>query len=307
MTDPASLIRTGPVPVRRRARRGRAGRVGRGRGASPATRRSSPATSRAGPRCPACSWSRRSPRSAPSRCCRRALRRQAPAVRRHRRRALPPPGRARRDARPAGRDGPAVGPGRQGPRRGVGRRRDGLRGRPALRASSTRDLTPAPPRALTTAWTCPRSSARSTPTAPTCTASASPQAGPHHGPDCFQEAVIAALRAYPTLRDASEPAGVAVHDRPPQGARPPPRASPRRRSGRRRRPSGRGRPPSRPSTATCGRRCAGCPTSSAARSPCATWAISRTPRSASSLGCSEAAARQNVRAGLAALRQEVAR
>jgi RNA polymerase sigma factor (sigma-70 family) len=27
------------------------------------------------------------------------------------------------------------------------------------------------------------------------------QAGPDHGPDCFQEAVIAALRAYPDLRD----------------------------------------------------------------------------------------------------------
>jgi RNA polymerase sigma factor (sigma-70 family) len=28
------------------------------------------------------------------------------------------------------------------------------------------------------------------------------QAGPHHGPDCFQEAVVAALRAYPRLQDA---------------------------------------------------------------------------------------------------------
>jgi RNA polymerase sigma factor (sigma-70 family) len=28
------------------------------------------------------------------------------------------------------------------------------------------------------------------------------QAGPHHGPDCFQETVIAALRAYPSLTDA---------------------------------------------------------------------------------------------------------
>ncbi len=27
------------------------------------------------------------------------------------------------------------------------------------------------------------------------------QAGPDHGPDCFQETVIAALRAYPDLRD----------------------------------------------------------------------------------------------------------
>ncbi len=29
------------------------------------------------------------------------------------------------------------------------------------------------------------------------------QAGPHHGPDCFQEAVLAALRAYPDLRDGT--------------------------------------------------------------------------------------------------------
>lgn len=29
------------------------------------------------------------------------------------------------------------------------------------------------------------------------------QAGPDHGPDCFQETVIAALRAYPGLRDGS--------------------------------------------------------------------------------------------------------
>lgn len=29
------------------------------------------------------------------------------------------------------------------------------------------------------------------------------QSGPHHGPDCFQEAVIAALRAYPELTDAT--------------------------------------------------------------------------------------------------------
>ena len=29
------------------------------------------------------------------------------------------------------------------------------------------------------------------------------QAGPHHGPDCFQEAVLSALRAYPDLRDGT--------------------------------------------------------------------------------------------------------
>ena len=29
------------------------------------------------------------------------------------------------------------------------------------------------------------------------------RAGAHHGPDCFQEAVLAALRAYPELRDGT--------------------------------------------------------------------------------------------------------
>ena len=29
------------------------------------------------------------------------------------------------------------------------------------------------------------------------------QAGPDHGPDCFQETVLAALRAYPTLQEAT--------------------------------------------------------------------------------------------------------
>ena len=39
--------------------------------------------------------------------------------------------------------------------------------------------------------------------------------------DCFQETVIAALRPTRRLR-TPEPQGLAVHDRPPQGARPPP-------------------------------------------------------------------------------------
>ena len=64
---------------------------------------------------------------------RAALRRQAAAVRRHRRRALPPPGRAGRHARPRVEMGRLSARAGQGPRRRVGRRRDGLRGRPAVR------------------------------------------------------------------------------------------------------------------------------------------------------------------------------
>ena len=45
--------------------------------------------------------------------------------------------------------------------------------------------------------------------------------------DCFQETFLAALRAYPSLRDDAQPARLADHDRPPQGDRPPPRPRPR--------------------------------------------------------------------------------
>ena len=129
------------------------------------------------------------------------------------------------------------------------------------------------------------------------------QAGPDHGPDCFQEAIISALRAYPGLRDASNLRGwlftIAHHKvldhhraaarRPvPAGALPDPGAD------------------------------------DALALDDDLWrAVSRLPdkqRGAVALrylgdlpyaeigvalGCSEAAARQNVRAGLAALRQEV--
>ena len=104
----------------------------RASGASPATRRSSPVTSRADRPCPACSWSRPSPSSVRSPCCRRALRGQAAAVRWGRRRPLPASGRARRHPRARGRAG------RMSARAGKGtgrarRRRGGLRGRAAVR------------------------------------------------------------------------------------------------------------------------------------------------------------------------------
>ena len=43
--------------------------------------------------------------------------------------------------------------------------------------------------------------------------------GPVDADDCYQETWLAALRAYPRLRDADEPARLAADDRPPQGDR----------------------------------------------------------------------------------------
>ena len=49
------------------------------------------------------------------------------------------------------------------------------------------------------------------------------QAGPDHGPDCFQESVLAALRAYPSVQDDRNLRGwlftIAHHKvaRPPSG------------------------------------------------------------------------------------------
>jgi DNA-directed RNA polymerase specialized sigma24 family protein len=129
------------------------------------------------------------------------------------------------------------------------------------------------------------------------------QAGPHHGPDCFQEAVISALRSYRNLQDARNLRGwlftIAHHkvlDHHRAAAR---------------RPVPVGAPPE-----------AGVDDGPALDDDL--WrAVARLPdkqRGAISLrylgdlpyaeiglalGCSEAAARQNVRAGLAALRQEV--
>jgi len=130
------------------------------------------------------------------------------------------------------------------------------------------------------------------------------QVGPHAGPDCFQEAILAALRAYPDLRDATNLRGwlftiahrkVIDHHRA-QRRRPLPAADV-------------------PETGT-----------SAPPEDHGVWAeVARLPdkqRGAIALryladlpyaeigvalDCSEAAARQNVRAGLSALRQEVIR
>ena len=128
------------------------------------------------------------------------------------------------------------------------------------------------------------------------------QAGPHHGSDCFQEAVLSALRAYPDLRDDRNLRGwlftiahrkVLDHHRATARRPVPVPEVPERRS---------------PVTSPDGD----------------VWAVVRRlpdkQRGAIALrylgdlpyadigvvlGCSEAAARQNVRAGLAALRLEV--
>ena len=129
------------------------------------------------------------------------------------------------------------------------------------------------------------------------------QAGPHHGSDCFQETVISALRAYPDLRDGRNLRGwlftIAHHkvlDHHRATAR---------------------RPQPVPDV----------PDAGSVDLPAVDgdlWhAVGQLPdkqRGAIALrylgdlpyadigvvlGCSEAAARQNVRAGLAALRQEV--
>jgi DNA-directed RNA polymerase specialized sigma24 family protein len=132
------------------------------------------------------------------------------------------------------------------------------------------------------------------------------QAGPHHGPDCYQEAVIAALRAYPDLRDATNLRGwfftVAHHkvlDHFRTAAR---------------RPVPVGDPPDRAGPAVD------------LDGGSAIWAeVAELPEKqrgaialryladlsysdiARLLECSEAAARQNVRAGLAGLRKVVTR
>ncbi|MFL6205306.1 MAG: RNA polymerase sigma factor [Acidimicrobiales bacterium] len=129
------------------------------------------------------------------------------------------------------------------------------------------------------------------------------QAGPHHGPDCFQDAVISALRAYPQLDDARNLRGwlftIAHHKV----------LDHHRATARRAVPAG------------------SVPERGVADVPAVDddlWqAVARLPdkqRGAVTmrylgdlpyadigvaLGCSEAAARQNVRAGLAALRLEV--
>ena len=128
------------------------------------------------------------------------------------------------------------------------------------------------------------------------------QAGPHQGSDCFQEAVISALRAYPDLRDDQNLRGwlftiahrkVLDHHRATA-----------------RRPVPVPELPERGATVTpldgdlweaVGR------LPDKQRGAIALRYLGDLPYAAIGvvLGCSEAAARQNVRAGLAALRREV--
>jgi RNA polymerase sigma factor (sigma-70 family) len=128
------------------------------------------------------------------------------------------------------------------------------------------------------------------------------QAGAHHGPDCFQESVLAALRAYPSVQDARNLRGwlftiahhkvldhhratarrpVLVPDVPERGEEP---AS---------------------SDGDLWTRVGALPDKQ--RGAIALRYLGDLPYAdiGVALGCSEAAARQNVRAGLAALRQEV--
>ncbi len=130
------------------------------------------------------------------------------------------------------------------------------------------------------------------------------QAGPDHGPDCFQETVIAALRAYPGLRDGTNLRGwlftiaqrkVVDHHRAttrrpvpvddlPEAAADPPAAD-----------------------GDLWARVAQLPDKQ--RGAIALRYLGDLPyvEIAAALECSEAAARQNVRAGLASLRAEVTR
>lgn len=129
------------------------------------------------------------------------------------------------------------------------------------------------------------------------------QSGPDHGPDCFQETVIAALRAYPDLRDSTNLRGwlftiahrkVIDHHRAAT-----------------RRPMPVGELPDATgvdSPATDGdlwSRVATLPDKQ--RGAIALRYLGDLPYAeiAAVLGCSETAARQNVRAGLASLRQGV--
>jgi RNA polymerase sigma factor (sigma-70 family) len=133
------------------------------------------------------------------------------------------------------------------------------------------------------------------------------QAGPDHGPDCFQEAVVAALRAYPALRRDENLRGwlftIAHHKV----------LDHHRASARRPVPAG-VQPDGQPAVpaaslpdgdlwAAVGR----LPTMQ--RGAIALRYLADLPYAeiAVRLGCSEAAARQNVRAGLAGLRPEVSR
>ncbi len=131
------------------------------------------------------------------------------------------------------------------------------------------------------------------------------QAGPHHGPDCFQEAVLAALRAYPGLRDDGNLRGwlftiahhkVLDHHRATSRRAVPVGDAPER-------PVGGGEPVDDDLWRTVSR------LPGKQRGAIALRYLGDLPYAeiGVALGCSEAAARQNVRAGLAGLRQEVTR
>ena len=155
-----------------------------------------------------------------------------------------------------------------------------------------------------------RSRRCSTPTGVTSTASWSPRSARTDADDCYQETWLAALRAYPQLRDASQPARLAVHDRPSQGDRPRPRAGhagprrwPTRPSWRRRAPVG-GRRPHRGPTEICGRRSPRCPPKQRTAVALRFIADSAYAEIAGAMDCSEEAARRNVHEGLKRLRKE---
>lgn len=131
------------------------------------------------------------------------------------------------------------------------------------------------------------------------------QAGPHHGPDCFQEAVLSALRSYPELRDDRNLRGwlftIAHHKV----------LDHHRATSRRAVPVG-----DAPDAPAGGDRVvdddlwrAVARLPGKQRGAIALRYLGDLPYAeiGVALGCSEAAARQNVRAGLAGLRQEVTR
>jgi RNA polymerase sigma factor (sigma-70 family) len=131
------------------------------------------------------------------------------------------------------------------------------------------------------------------------------QAGPHHGPDCFQEAVIAALRVYPSLTDVRNLRGwlftiahhkVLDHHRAASRQAVPVAEVPDRAVGS-------------PAFDDGGIWSAVRRLPDKQRGAIALRYLGDLPYAeiGEVLGCSEAAARQNVRAGLTGLRQEVTR
>lgn len=130
------------------------------------------------------------------------------------------------------------------------------------------------------------------------------RAGAHHGPDCFQEAVLAALRAYPELRDGTNLRGwlftiahrkVIDHHRAANRRPAPVPSVPE--------------PGIEATTADGDLWAAVALLPEKQRGAISLRFLGDLPYAeiAAALECSEAAARQNVRAGLASLRVEVTR